>query len=378
MNKKKLLYSLIASAIIGNSSIITEARTTFGKTTFLNRSVGSNKILQEVNTVHFWSPCDTDCLNGYVSILGSYDKSFDRDEIGKYLFFNGTNTMRVSTANYITVGSQTSALPGVDIFSENLFLNNNGPTPEGAPSVFDSSITALPDVVNVTADLNFHLNFDEWVSGLSLDIHAPINWAHWDLSLTETPINTGTSIIPQTFGNPTAFPSSVNSVIAALNGQTIDTANFPLLKEPLKFGRYNGSETKTLVADVEMAVGYNFLCCDYYHFGFDVRAIFPTGTRPDAQFWFNPVVGNGHHFEVGAGASAHYELWNNACDSSFSVWGNGKVYHMFRTTQRRIFDLKNADGSQNIGSNRLLLKRFSGAPSAPVLNEIIFGPKILA
>ena len=272
------------------------ARTTFGKTTFINRSEGSNKILQEVNTVHFWSPCDTDCLNGYVSALVSYDKSFDADEIGKYLFFNGTNVMRVSTANYLTLGTQTAALPGVDIFSENLFLNNNGPTPDGAPSVFDSTITALPKVTNVTVDLNFHLNFDEWISGLYFDIHAPINWAHWDLNITEDPRNTGTSIIANTLGNPASQPSPITNVIDALNGQTINTTTFPLLKQPLNFGRYNGSQTKTRVADVEMAIGYNFLCCDYYHLGIDARAIFPTGTRPDAEFWFEPIVGNGHHF----------------------------------------------------------------------------------
>ena len=52
---------------------------------------------------------------------------------------------------------------------------------------------------------------------------------------------------------------------------------------------------------------------------------------------------------------------------------------MFKGRQRRLFDLiKPSDGSQNIGSHQLLIKRFTGTQAAPALAEILFGPNVLA
>ncbi len=101
--------------------------------------------------------------------------------------------------------------------------------------------------------------------------------------------------------------------------------------------------------------------------------IAPTGTRPDGEFVFEPIVGNGRHVEVGGGASGHFELWNNGCDQSFMVYFQGFALHMFRSKQVRTFDLKN----NGIGSRYLLIKRFN--PSDGVYaNEVLFGPNVLS
>ena len=148
----------------------------------------------------------------------------------------------------------------------------------------------------------------------------------------------------------------------------------------MQYGRVDdsttsGKKSKVGVADIEAVVGYNFLCCDTYHVGIDIRGIFPTGNRPEAIFLFEPICGNGKHFEIGASINAHYEFWNNCCDSSFSGWIQGAIYHVFKAKQRRIFDLNNANGTQNIGSNRLLIKKYSNGAYA---GEVLFGPNVLA
>jgi hypothetical protein len=178
--------------------------------------------------------------------------------------------------------------------------------------------------------------------------------------------------------------------LAAYNGQTLDTTHFPLLKQVLQFGRVDtsdamtgsneasGKQTRTRLADVEAALGYNFLCDECYHLGVDFRVVFPASNRPNAIFLFEPIAGNGKHYEVGAGISGHYEFWNNCCDSSFSVWAEADFYTVLKGRQRRIFDLQNADGTQNIGSHQLLIKKFIGGPAAPMLTEVLFGPNVLA
>ena len=148
----------------------------------------------------------------------------------------------------------------------------------------------------------------------------------------------------------------------------------------MQFGRVDddtssGRKSKVSVADVELVAGYNFLCCDMYHVGVDVRGVFPTGNRPEAIFLFEPIAGNGKHWAVGGSVNAHYEFWNNCCDSSFSGWLQGAVYHFFKAKQRRIFDLLNADGTQNVGSSRLLIKKYANNVYA---GEVLFGPNVLA
>ena len=67
---------------------------TYGHNFFEQRSQGNDFARRLVGvTPQFLAPCDTDCLNGYFGVVPSYMRSFDRDEVGDYFFFNGTNTM---------------------------------------------------------------------------------------------------------------------------------------------------------------------------------------------------------------------------------------------------------------------------------------------
>lgn len=347
-----------------------ESAKTFGFTFFENRPQWSNLARRLVGVTEFLVPCDIDCLNGFLAFTPEYTRSFDRDEIGKFLFYNGTNQMTFGAAG----GT------GVDVFARNVFLNDD----------FNGTLTALPRVENALLDIHFRLNLDEWACGLYFDIHAPITWTRWTINFDENVTSTGSTIAQFALGNTTPFGSPIGSILAAYNGQTLDTAHFPDLKQVLQFGRVDtsdalngsseasGKQTRTRLADVEVALGYNFLCDECYHLGADFRVVFPASNRPNAVFLFEPIAGNGKHYEVGAGISGHYEFWNNCCDSSFSVWAEADFYTVLKGRQRRIFDLQNPDGTQNIGSHQLLIKRFLGAPTAPALQEILFGPNVLA
>lgn len=332
----------------------------FGHTFFAQRPQVMDLADHRVGvTPYFLVVCDSDCLNGYISLKPEFTRNFDTDKIGKYFFFNGTNTMSFGNASTT-----------IDVFGRNFFLNDN----------FSGTLTARPRYENFLLDIGFRLNLDEWLGGLYFELNAPINWTRWAMTFTQNVVSPGTTIAANTFGNGSAAGSPVTSIIQAFNGQTLNTTTFPDLKQTLQFGRVddsnsNGRKSKTGVADVTAAIGYNFWCCDSYHLGFDIRGLFPTGNRPDSTFLFEPVVGSGKHFGLGGGVSGHYEFWNNCHDSSFSVWIEGDFYHFFKARQRRLFDLKNSDGTQRVGSNRLLIKRFN--PGNVFADEILFGPNVL-
>jgi hypothetical protein len=328
-----------------------QADNVHGKTFFNQRSQGSNLARWIAGQGHHTHLCDTDCVNGSLAITPNYEQTFNEKELGEYFFFNGTNTMRFGP----------EGAEGVDVFARNFFLNDQ----------FDGSVTARPRVRNFIVDINFFLGLDEWVRGLYFRVDVPINWTSWDMRLTETRTTAGTEIAANKFGNTGAAASPLNSIIEAWKGTTLSPNNFPDLKQQMRYARIDGKQTKTSVADVTFVLGYDFICNECSHFGFNLQVVAPTGTRPDAEFVFEPIVGNGRHVELGGGLSGHYVLWDNGCDQSFSVFFEGFANHMFRAKQKRTFDLK----QNGIGSRYLLFKRFDDAGN--YAGEILFGPNVL-
>lgn len=350
---------IIALTLFLGSGAIS-ADTTFGKTFFQNRSRGCNSADWMVGWPHLINRCDEECVYGALAVKPEWTRSFNRDEIGQFMFFNGTNVMTFGPAG----------APGVDIFSRNFFLNDD----------FVGTIQAQPRVENFVADFQFYLGLDEWVEGLYFTIHAPINWTQWNMNLTESPGTQGTDIAANILGNTTPQASPLNSIIAAWDGQTLSTGTFPDLKQKMQTGRVNGKQSTTRIADIDVALGYNFVCNECGYFGINARAQFPTGNRPDSIFFFEPMVGNGKHFGLGAGLIGHYQFWNN-CDSSFSMYLEADFYHLFGAKQTRLFDLKVSTDAQDtlenqrIGSRYLLFKRFNAGTFE---GEVVFGTNILA
>lgn len=299
--------------------------------------------------------CNTDCINGSLAITPYYSQTFNSKQLGNFFF--GLNDDDVN-GNIINFGPADST--GVKVFSRNLFLNDT----------FRSTVKAEPQASNFVLDLNLYLGLDEWVPGLYFRVDVPINWTSWSMRLTEELIDPGTEIEINRLGNDAARQSPRSSALEGFAGEILQTNNFPDLKQPMNYARIAGKKEATHVADVRFALGYDFVCNECGHFGINFQVVAPTGNAPEARFVFEPIVGNGHHVEVGGGISGRWELWSNGCDQSFSALLEGVVTHLFSSKQRRTFDLKN-NGPL---SRYLLIKKFANGTYD---NEILFGPNVL-
>ncbi len=95
------------------------------------------------------------------------------------------------------------------------------------------------------------------------------------------------------------------------------------------------------LADVLFWTGYDFYKSDERHLGTYIKFVLPTGTIVDETFithTFNNFIGNGNHFELGVGCSAHTNLWASD-ESVIAIHGNAYISHVFNTCQIRSFDL---------------------------------------
>ncbi|HEX2978082.1 MAG TPA: hypothetical protein VHO47_03105 [Candidatus Babeliales bacterium] len=358
--KHHLKRLLCALAFVAVPSIYADMSTVFGKSFYRQRSQGSNEARWMAGQAHHLYLPDLDCLNGSIAFIGEYGQTFRGKKIGEFLFFNGTDTMTFGPAKTTITGMPDPAGASTDVFAQNFLLNPN----------FFGTVSAHPLVRNFIFDMNLYLGLDELICGLYFRVDVPFGWTSWDLGLEEIVTNTGSPGFPaNTFGNPAVQPSPLNSIIEAWKGGVTDPS-LPHLRQGLNNAKVDGKKSKAGVADLTFLLGYNFWRSDCSHLSVQLALIAPTGNRPNGEFLFEPVFGNGHHVEFGAGLSAHYELWNNGCDQSFGMYFEGNAYHVFYARQNRTFDLKN----NGIGSRYLLFKRFL---NGTYQNEVVFGANIL-
>jgi len=221
----------------------------------------------------------------------------------------------------------------------------------GLPTDYQSCVTFEPRIDNFLIDFNFYLGFDEWCQGLYLKIHAPVVHTKWDLNMCECIENAGENHHWRGYFNSAAVTSGietygilrnnlVSNFTSFISGCGIINAN-DINFNPLCYAKMDCCRhTKTALSDIQMALGWNVCCDEDYHVGLNVRATAPTGNRPEASYLFEPIVGNGKHWELGGGLSSHWTFWRSEDEEqSCAFFFDANVSHLFKAKQVRTFDL---------------------------------------
>jgi hypothetical protein len=221
--------------------------------------------------------------------------------------------------------------------ADNFYLSNN----------FESTLCFAPRIQNLLADMSLFVGLASWIPGAFLRIQSPLTWTTWDLGMKEHVITTGN--VAGAKGWHDYWTSVDDKLLSSFTDYAcwetagksfVDTVG---LAHPL----YNAkmcpcSRTKTGLADIHLDVGWNALEEKNYHFGAYARGVMPTGTRPHGSFLFEPIIGNGHHWELGGGLSGHACLWEHEKKGDkVGFYVDISATHLFATHQQRVFDLKN-------------------------------------
>lgn len=117
------------------------------------------------------------------------------------------------------------------------------------------------------------------------------------------------------------------------------------LQSSWKYGKMGCEQSVTRLADIELSVGYQWLCSDCAAANWYAGIVIPTGNKPCAEFVAPAVVGNGQHAGIMVGSQIELLISEN---EDRSVWyrldTNGR--YLFRNTQKRSFDLKDKEWSR--------------------------------
>ena len=97
------------------------------------------------------------------------------------------------------------------------------------------------------------------------------------------------------------------------------------------------------------------ICRDAWRYvGVSLIVAAPTGNRSKSQCFFEPIVGNGHHTEIGIGFDGRALAWEAAGDHRLSFYGTIRATRLLASRQRRTFDFCR----NGFGSRYILLKEF--------------------
>ena len=346
----QLIMSTSNSLIIPRSQSVDAARELVGWQNLINR-------------------CNEDCFYGAFSFTAEYEQNFRGAQLARCMFgqdvtptvsgmFCAESCNNDAYAMLTISGSQAATRGANDWLADYFGLGTN----------FRSVVTFAPRIQNAIFDFNFYVGLDEWAQGLFFRMHFPIVWTKWSLRATEYVVTPGTnpdyvgymnSAINSTgsgllVGIPSGnLPQTFLSAVSGLNG------TFGDVTQDFQFGIIGGligtgssmldrcGTTKSGVSDIELAFGWNFLCCDDYHLGLELRSSVPTGNKPGGRFLFEPIVGNGRYATLGVGATSHYIVWQD-CDENkaLGLWLDLNVTHLFSNCQLRSFDFKNKPNSR--------------------------------
>ncbi len=307
--------------------------------------------------------CNDTQMYGNLSVAAEYTRSFHPYYIGKTLF--GCCGNNCYYQNNCCGSSNTCANSCCADECTTIRISGSGVADRGScdwladyfglPTDYKSNVKFEPRIQNAIVDFNLFVGL-ECCPGLYFRLGLPVVHTRWDLNMCECVENPGSenhwagyfnkTIQTVTEGSSTLYYGILRNNLASnftsfISGcETINSNDMVFNK--LNFARMCPCEQKeTALADVNAMLGWDFWCCDDYHFGVNVRASAPAGNRPEARYLFEPIVGNGKHWAVGAGLSGHWTFWKECNECNY--WGfyiDANFTHLFKARQCRTFDLR--------------------------------------
>lgn len=233
------------------------------------------------------------------------------------------------------------------------------------------SVSFDPRIKNYNIDFMMRLEFGavrEYLEGLYASVNATLTHSQWDLGYKTIAWNSGSGTLPFCMQGRTE-ESSIQDIATALEGYT----TFGELQNPSQYGHFvlDKPQKETKVANIDFLIGFDFVRHDKGHCSIFFKTVAPTGTRPNPTTVFSPVVGNGHHWEFGAGIDAHWDMW--ACgNQGLSLYATGAITHLFNDKQLRTFDLDNC-----CMSRYQLVKKVEPVYANGIVNNYVFTEELL-
>jgi len=103
------------------------------------------------------------------------------------------------------------------------------------------------------------------------------------------------------------------------------------------YGKVNGAQSMTRLADIELKLGYQFICEDNIMSNGFLGLVIPTGNKAQSVYLAEPIVGNGFHFGLMGGSTSEIQL-DSGTETRWSARSDSSFRYLFQNTQTRSLD----------------------------------------
>ena len=332
---------------------------------FLRRSDSRHKYMQTIastDTAHIES---AKSLHGRLQINVGYRSSFREKDIAECFF--GGHLIKDECCGERAIKIQGSGIENRDPkawLADYFYLPRN----------YDGSFVVDPKIKTFFADIDLYFGLEAITCGLYFRLHGPVVHSQWNLNfrdnddfdkikpldhphgyfspglyegnlLVQTFADYAKGGVPQISTQPAAIDPNPSPPTGS--GNTTGILNSNLIFQPLKYAKITScSQKETGFADLRAELGCNFWQSDCHHVGLNLQLAAPTGKKKEPCFLFDAMIGNGNHWEVGGGLTAHYTLWSSVDNERYmSFHLDANITHMFKECIKRTFDLRNKPNS---------------------------------
>lgn len=215
----------------------------------------------------------------------------------------------------------------------------------GLPTDFSSGVSYNPIVKNVIAELG------GWYTHkcFFIDFQLPIVHTTARLNACESQQQVGELGYTEGYFTPDAVDSMnlLSSAQQFFQQEAAPALGNDVIFHPLHVSKWifansscHDTQKQTRLADVIVRLGYDILvmpraCLKAYG-----RVSAPAGNKPEGIVLFEPIVGNGGLWGLGAGVGGQLCAWHNhACNAALSLFLDAYAQHLFKAKQKRSFDL---------------------------------------
>lgn len=286
MMKNTLRFAALALLVSNQASLIAHTAQTF----MTPQSVHGHEPAVDM-TWHRTHPDSQDGIGGRVVARGFYQESTNSKALGRYFGFTNKNV--------ITIGT----VAGVDVQNSDLIQDADlGQTLAGT----------------------LELRPSRHVFGVNLGYEQALRFIHDDLFMTvNMPIIHARHSMKASVTNETtqAIGATTYGVLSYFNG-SLSQAAAPK-QDALHYAKF-GSKNQTGIAGLEVNLGWHFVRNDDFGLRGRVLTVIPTAPSVTGEFAFEPTLGAGRNWQVGAALDGAVELYDKdevRIDAALSLEG---------------------------------------------------------
>ena len=265
-----------------------------------------------------------------VTALGG--KSTDSQKTAKYFGPFDERCLRMGEfgTDWAKTGNVDLVANYFNVFTDDYPVQGDALDPTIDKYTFKSQISFTPEYKFYGVGLHYRYQVScDPEKGFWLDVAVPILHVETNMNLKEGVIKPGGA----TGENPNVPEGYFGNMTDAFK------------QSGWQFGKINGSQSITRVADIQLGVGYTYIKEETHYLQSYMGVIVATGNKPKGEFMFEPIAGNGGHNGIVFAMHLGFLVWGSPTQSIAMNLDTASTF-FFHNNQVRSLDLKNNQWSR--------------------------------